>query len=117
LRKSDFLLRGAVVARLSGVCRASSGGGFAQEEQSFEVIDQIGHADFHCGARDTDRPHEQSIRSFCVAKICSTRERIFDLAALARRIASGIGLPLGFLRWTWDRKPFFSMNVSLAAER
>jgi hypothetical protein len=41
------------------------------------------------------------IRSFWAAKTCSTRERIFDLAALARRVASGMGLPLGFLRWTF----------------
>ena len=58
-----------------------------------------------------------SMRSFCSAKTCSTRARIFDLAALARRIAPGMGLPLGFLRWTWDRKPFLSMKASLAAER
>src|ERR1700737_4531941 len=47
------------------------------------------------------------IRSFCSAKTCSTRERIFDLALLARRIASGIGRPFGLLRWTWLTKPFF----------
>src|SRR6202022_3314063 len=33
------------------------------------------------------------IRSFGSAKTCSTRERIFDLALLARRISSGIGPP------------------------
>src|ERR1700730_13893725 len=55
------------------------------------------------------------IRSFCSAKTCSTRERIFDLALLARRIASGIGRPFGLLRWTWLTKPFLSMNSSLAA--
>src|ERR1700726_3033539 len=37
------------------------------------------------------------IRSFCSAKTCSTRERIFDLALLARRIASSIGRPFGLL--------------------
>src|ERR1700680_4059651 len=46
------------------------------------------------------------IRSFGSAKTCSTRERIFDLALLARRIASGIGRPFGLLRWTWLDKPF-----------
>jgi len=56
------------------------------------------------------------IRSFCSAKTCSTRERIFDLALLARRIASGIGRPFGLLRWTWLTKPFLSMNSSLAAD-
>src|SRR5256885_5864649 len=51
------------------------------------------------------------IRSFCSAKTCSTRERIFDLALLARRIASGIGRPFGLLRWTWLTKPFLSMKL------
>ena len=87
---------------------ALGGGGLAQKQQPIDVIDEISHADFHCRPRDADCPHEQT---------CSTRERIFDLAALARRVASGMGLPLGFLRWTWLTKPLFSMNVSLAAER
>src|SRR3979411_91178 len=50
------------------------------------------------------------IRSFCSAKTCSTRERIFDLALLARRIASGIGRPFGLLRWTWP-VPFHELLV------
>src|SRR5262245_38688086 len=40
----------------------------------------------------TNRP----IRSFCSAKTCSTRARTVDFAALARRMASGIGFPIGF---------------------
>jgi len=43
----------------------------------------------------TNRP----IRTFCSAKKCSTRERVFDFALLARRVAAGIGRPAGFLRW------------------
>ena len=42
----------------------------------------------------TNRP----ILTFCSAKTCSTRERIFDFALLARRVAAGIALPFGFLR-------------------
>lgn len=56
-------------------------------------------------------------RSFCSAKICSSRERTFDFSALTRGMAWGIGLPLGFLRWTRLTKPFFSMNSSFAANR
>src|SRR6516164_9280540 len=55
------------------------------------------------------------IRSFCSAKTCSTRERIFDFALLARRIVSGMARPFGFLRWMWLTKPFLFRNVSLAA--
>ena len=41
---------------------------------------------------------------------CAASKRIFDLALLARPIASGIGRPFGLLRWTWLTKPFLSMN-------
>jgi hypothetical protein len=56
-----------------------------------------------------------SIRSFCSAKTCSMRERIFDLALLPRRTALGMMRPFGFLRWTWLTKPFFAMNSAFAA--
>src|SRR4029077_5386067 len=52
------------------------------------------------------------IRSFCSANTCSTRERIFDFALLARRIVSCIARPFGFLRWMWLTKPFFFRKVS-----
>lgn len=29
----------------------------------------------------------------------------------------GIGLPLGFLRWTFETKPFSAMNASFFSER
>ena len=51
------------------------------------------------------------------ANTCSTRERIFDFALLARRIVSRIARPFGFLRWMWLTKPFLCRNVSLAADR
>jgi hypothetical protein len=57
------------------------------------------------------------IRSFYSAKTCSTRERTVDLIALAPRMACGMSRPLGFLGRMWDRRPFFSMNASLAAEQ
>ncbi len=31
---------------------------------------------------------KRSVRSFCAAKTCSTQERTFNLALLARRLAS-----------------------------
>src|ERR1700730_6690096 len=45
------------------------------------------------------------IRSFCSPKTCSTLDRIFGLALLARRIASDMTRPFGFLRWTRLTKP------------
>ena len=47
-RRSRFWLAGAL-----------GGGGFAQKQQPFDVIDEISHADFHCRPRDADCPHEQ----------------------------------------------------------
>ena len=38
------------------------------------------------------------IRLFCSAKTCSMRERTPDLRALARRVRSAMGRPVGFLR-------------------
>src|SRR5690242_10632565 len=54
------------------------------------------------------------IRLFCSANTCSTRERIFDFALLARCIVSGIARPFGFLGLMWLTKPFLFRNVSLA---
>jgi hypothetical protein len=73
-----------------------------QEEQAFDIVDEVRQADLRLRSRDPDGP--------------DTRERIFDLALLACRIASGIGRPFGLLRWTWLTKPFLSMNSSLAAD-
>src|ERR1700730_12472798 len=87
-----------------------------QEEQAFDIVDEVRQSDLRLRSRDPDGPDEQPIRSFCSAKTCSTCERIFDLALLARRIASGIGRPFGLLRWTWLTKPFLSMNSSMAAD-
>ena len=41
-----------------------------------------------------------AIWPFWRADTCSMRARMVDLAGLARRVRAGIGLPLGFLRWT-----------------
>src|SRR6202023_3236751 len=87
----------------------------SREEQAFDIVDEVRQSDLRLRSRDPDGP-DKPIRSFGSAETCSTRERIFDLALLARRIASGIGRPFGLLRWTWLTKPFLSMNSSLAAD-
>ncbi len=43
-----------------------------------------------------------NITSSRTAKTCSTAERTFERAALARLCGAGIGLPLGFLKWIID---------------
>ena len=40
-----------------------------------------------------------AIGPFCLAKTCSTKARTLDFLPLALAMASGIGLPFGFLRW------------------
>jgi hypothetical protein len=57
------------------------------------------------------------ILSFCSAKTCSTRARIFDFLAFALATGDDIGRPLGFLWWMWLAFPAFSRKASLAAER
>ena len=71
-----------------------------QEEQAFDIVDEVRQSDLRLRSRDPDGPDEQTHPILFSAKTCSTRERIFDLALLARRIASGIGRPFGLLRWT-----------------
>ena len=41
----------------------------------------------------------------------------FRFCIIARRIASGMERPFGFLRWMWQTKPFLTGNASLAADR
>lgn len=57
------------------------------------------------------------MRSSCSANTCSMRERILDLALLARRAASDIGRFAGFLRCRRETKPLLAMTVSFAADR
>ena len=57
------------------------------------------------------------IGPFSRAKTCSMKARTFDFLPLALAMASGIGLPLGFLRWIWLRKPLSSKSASFLAER
>ena len=82
------------------------------EEQIIAILKE-----HEAGVKTADLCRNSPIRSFCSANTCSTRERIFDFALLARRIVSGIARPFGFLRWMWLRKPFLFRNVSLAADR
>ena len=57
------------------------------------------------------------MRAFCSANTCSTDDRTFDRARLARRCASGMGCPFGFLKCTIDRRPAERIAASLTFER
>jgi hypothetical protein len=55
-KRADFSIR--FVCSCFWLAGALGGGGFAQEQQPIDVIDEISHADFHCRPRDADCPHE-----------------------------------------------------------
>ena len=51
------------------------------------------------------------IRDFWSAKTCSTRERITNFPALARRVGAGISRCGGFLWWIFETKPFLYLAI------
>ena len=59
----------------------------------------------------------RAMRDFCVAKTCSTAERTFERAALARWCRRSIGLPLGFRKWIIDLSLARRIAASFFAER
>ena len=60
-----------------------------QEEQAFDIVYEVRQSDLRRRSRDPDGSDEQT------HPILLLGEDIFDLALLARRIASGIGRPFG----------------------
>jgi len=65
-----------------------------QEEQAFDVIDEVGQSDFRRRPCDPDRAEEQV---HCSAKTCSMRGRIFDLALFPPTNRLGHDAPFWFL--------------------
>jgi hypothetical protein len=61
--------------RRGGSRLALCGGGFAQEQQPFDVVDQIGQADFRRRPRDPDGSDEQAHAGLLLS------EDVLDLAA------------------------------------
>jgi hypothetical protein len=88
----------------------------AAEEQAFDIVDEDRQSDLRLRSRDPNGPDEQTHPILLLGEDMLDARTDFDLALLARRIASGIGRPFGLLRWTWLTKPFLSMNSSLAAD-
>ena len=54
---------------------------------------------------------------FCSAKTCSTPDRSRERAAFAHCFGSGIGLPGGLRKWTFETSPALAMRRSFFAER
>jgi hypothetical protein len=98
------------------------------EDQALHIVGEVDEHDLGFGALDSDGANECSgmIRgiivanhmcAFSCAKTCSTKTRTFDLALLALRVWSGIGLPLGFLRWMRLTLQLALSHASLLLER
>ena len=98
------------------------------EDEALHIIGEIGEHDLGLGALDADGSDECSemIRgiiaanpmcAFSCANTCSTNTRTVDLALLALRVRSDIGLPLGFLRWMRLTLLLALSHASLLLER
>jgi len=58
-----------------------------------------------------------AIGPFILANGCSTKARTFERLPLALEARSDIGLPLGFLVWMRETKPFLASQASFLLER
>ena len=63
------------------------------------ALGEIGEADFTFALASPMVQMTSPIGPFSLAKTCSTPARTIHILALALATASGIGLPVGFLRW------------------
>ena len=59
----------------------------------------------------------KAIGPFWWAKTCSTKARTLERLPLALEARSDIGLPLGFLVWMCETKPFLASHVSFFFDR
>ena len=87
------------------------------EDQAVDVVDEVGECDLGLGSSVPMVRMKSAIWFFCRAKTCSMRARTVDLAALARAVRAGIGLPLGFLRWTRLTRQIDFIHASLGRLR
>ncbi len=60
---------------------------------------------------------KSAMRCFWSAKTCSTPDLGLDRALLARRFASGIGLPGGLRKWTFETSPALAIFFSFFLDR
>ncbi len=82
-----------------------------------EVIDEIGHADFCCGPRDADGADEQSHRTLLPGEDMFDEGPDLERLPLAFEARSDIALPLGFLVWICETKPFLASRASFIFDR
>ena len=94
----------------SHLCHRSS----FQADQPFDVVDEVGETDLGRRPGDANGPDEQPHSALLLDKDVLDVESHLELEIVAQRIASLIGLPLGFLRWTQLTKPLSSMNLSFS---
>ncbi len=67
-------------------------------DEACEVVDQVGHADRHLSAPDSERVNAP-IAPVCRANTCSTADRTFERRPSAHDVRPFSGRFFGFLRW------------------
>lgn len=88
-----------------------------EHDQAFDVVCQVGEADFDASPGDADRSDEQPHPALLLGEDVLDPDPAFDFRPFARATFTGIGRPGGFLRWTRDTKPLAAMNASFSLER
>jgi hypothetical protein len=82
-----------------------------QEDQAFDVLDEICEADLSRCPCDADGSDEQ------IRPLLLLGEHMLDARADSRLRIVGWPRLFGFLRWMWLTKPFRTRNASLGADR
>lgn len=78
--------------RLLALCH----GRLFEADQPFDVVDDVGHADFQRGAGNADRADEQAHSRLLFGK--DVLDMAVDFRPLAIAVRRAMGRPLGFFR-------------------
>ncbi len=87
-----------------------------QEEQAFDIGDEVRQADLRRRSRDPDGPDEQTHPILLLGEDMLDARTDFRFGVVGAPDRFRRWRPFGLLRWTWLTKRFLSMNSSLAAD-
>ncbi len=88
-----------------------------ENDQPFDVVDDVGEADPGAGPVDSDCTDEEAHPALLLGEDVLDFRPHLRLRSVRTGCPDRIGLPGAFLRWTRETKPFSAMNRSLALER
>src|ERR1700730_18266502 len=98
--------------RKLSICRRDA----PQEEQAFDIVDEVRQSDLRLRSRDPDGPDEQTHPILLLGEDMLDGRTGFGFGVVGAPDRFRHRAPLRLLRWTWLTKPFLSMNSSLAAD-